>query len=1022
VALICEDDQITYAELDRRASVLATRLELAGAVPDSVVAIVAERSVDFVVGIVAVLKAGAAWLPIEPDTPADRIEYMIKDACAVTVLTQRALTQLPCFGALPIVYLDDHTEPEAIGKMQPRQAVSRHHLAYVIFTSGSTGRPKGVAIEHQQFAAYVRGETLNLKLGDYSDFALVSTLGADLGYSSVFGALTSGACLHVIPAWLASDTDALARYFLQRPVDFIKIVPAHLEALCRSLPESARLPWRCLLVGGELLTRNLVELAQRFAPDCTIVNHYGPTETAVGVFCGVVNLKSERFCGPNVPIGRPWPGTAAYLLDDQLRTVPMWMPGELYIGGESVGRGYVGRGDLTAGRFIPDPFHPKPGSRMYRTGDFARCRSDGQFEFIGRRDGQVKIRGYRVEPGEIEAVLCRHPEVHNAAVVAADREPTGKYLVAWVAVGSAMVTPADLRHFAELSLPHYMIPATFICVDRLKLTPNGKVDRQALPTKAPVSAPVEFLEPMDEMEENLLSIWKKVLGIDHIGIEDNYFALGGDSLRVVQLVQEARRYGITIAAADVLRHQTIRRLRRALQAKLRQGLFPDGIPPVTLPSAEVLRLLPAYVADVYPVSGIQGFILEKYSTSRRGRGIYHIQDCFHIRDASFSLAALETAFHAVVERHPALRTVFDLQSVPPMQWVHRNLSWQIHTEDISMLETGAQEEHISGALRSDRAQPFDVADRETPLFRVKVFLRGKTEFDLMFSCHHAIMDGWGHRVLLNQLVNAYNSVKSATKVDLGEPDSTCREFVAFQAAVRHSSRASAFWHHYMAAIESPVLVQSSIPGPEPDDTGLLRPFEPELGEALMRVARNRAISMQALMLTAWLETLRVWSGEQLVVTGVIVSGRSEHLTDPLSAVGLFWNIVPVVSRRTLPFPEQAAQVQKELVEMEPYSAYPLPQLQADQGGRDLFFSVFRYLNFWNTRAIPDESGVQVLGARAYDRYSYPLLCSAVIHADSSGGYLQLEFDPQKISLDRAEDAIGLYMTYLQEIAAEPSAE
>jgi amino acid adenylation domain-containing protein len=1017
LALICEDDQITYAELDRRASVLENRLREAGAVPDSVVAIIAERSVDFAVGIFSVLKAGAAWLPIEPDTPAARIHFMIKDAGAVAILTQKSLKNVDNFSPLPVLYLDDYRE-SSVALVQPPAAVAPQHRAYVIFTSGSTGRPKGVAIEHRQFSAYVQGEAIKLRLDDCSHFALVSTFAADLGHSTVFGALTTGASLHVIPAWRAADAEALAQYFLHHPVDFIKIVPAHLDALCRSLPESARLPWRCLLVGGELLTRNLVELAQRFAPDCAVVNHYGPTETTVGVFCGEVTPESERFSGPNVAIGSPWPGTTDYLLDEQLRMVPAWMPGGLYIGGDSVGRGYVGRGALTAERFIPDPFHPKHGSRMYYTGDFARYRSDGQVEFIGRRDGQVKIRGYRVEPGEVEEVLCRHPQVHNAAVVAVDRVPGGKQLVAWVAVGSTKITAEDLRHFVEMSLPSYMVPANFVCVDRLILTPNGKVDRQALPAEIPIQATIEFLEPMDEMEENLVSIWKKVLGVDRIGVADNYFALGGDSLRVVQLVHEARHYGITIAAADVLRHQTIRRLRKALQAKLRHGLFPDGVPPLESPTPEVLKLLPADVVDVYPVSGIQSFILEKHASSTGSRGIYHIQDCFHIHDASFSLAALEAALHAVVDRHPALRTVFDLQSVPPMQWVRCSLNWRMETEDISLLPLTAQEDRISIVLRDDRACSFDPADRETPFFRVRVFLRGTTEFDLMFSCHHAIMDGWGHRVLHNQLVRAYISAKLEEKIELGVPDNTYREFVAFQEAVRTSDRAAGFWKSYLNGLQAPELAPDPAPGQESDDSFILHHFDLEMSLGLMRAARSHAASMQALMLAAWLETLRAWSAEQLVVTGVIVSGRSEHLTDPLSAVGLFWNIVPLVSRATLPFPELLAQLQKDLIEMEPYSAYPLPQLQADQGGRELFFTVFRYLNFWNAREIPEESGVQVLSARSYDRYSYPLLCSAVIHANSSGGYLQLEYDPQKISLDRAADVMDRYVALLQKIAAD----
>ena len=1015
LALVCEEERITYAELNQRSATLSRRIVRAGVTPDSIVAIVAERSVAFIVGILAVMKAGAAWLPIEPDIPAERIEYMIRHAPAVAVLTQSGLTLSSTFGPLPVLYLDECTAPAI--QEEPKSAPRSHprQVAYVIFTSGSTGRPKGVAIEHQHIAAYVRAARAKVDLQSVRTFAVVSTMAADLGHTAVFGALTSGGCLHIIPAWRAKDVDALAEYVLQHPIDFVKIVPAHLEALCRALPRSTVLPWRYVFVGGELLTWSVVELVHQLAPDCKVFNHYGPTETTVGVCCGLADPQSEPFQGSSVSIGRPMRGSSVYVLDGNLRPVPTWATGEIYIGGDLVARGYAGAGGATANAFLPDPFSSIPGVRMYRTGDIARYRRDGTIQFLHRRDGQIKINGYRVELGEIEGALCRHPEVRNAAAILVDDPTLGKYLVTWAVVGQSSIKSEELRQFLEKSLPGHMIPRIIVCVEQLKLTPNGKVDRQALPSLVSVADRSKLEEPLDETEENLLAVWQKVLGVEQISVNDNYFSLGGDSLRVIQLVHEARRYGIAIGATDILRNQSIRRLRNSMQAKLRHGLFPDGIPALELPPLQSLPDLPANVIDVYPLSGMQDFIVEKYAQNHGSQGIYHIQESMHFSDEGFSWDALEAAVQTVVDRHPALRTVFNLRGSQPMQWVCQSLSWKAGKEDISHLGLPEQEAHISAALLSDRAQLFDANDHSAPLFRVKVFLRSASNFELLFSCHHAVMDGWGHRVFTNQLLEAYTAIKSGDKPDLGMPDATYREFVAFQEAVRRSDKARQYWQSYLSGVAAPLFPECDSHGPEQSDPSVLRPFDSNLTGALVNVARTKAISMQALMLTAWLETLRSLFDQEPVSTGLLTNGRSEYLSDPLTAIGLFWNLVPVVSRDRGQLVEQAASVQRDLLEMEPYTAYPLPQLLADRGGHEAFSSVFRYLNFWNTKNLPNQTGLELINVRAFDRFSFPLTCSALVGAVDRGGFLHIGYDPRAVSEECARRAMAAYETTLRQI-------
>src|SRR5437016_5684004 len=358
---------------------------------------------------------------------------------------------------------------------------------------------------------------------------------------------------------------------------------------------------------------------------------------------------------------------------------------------------------------------------------------------------------------------------------------------------------------------------------------------------------------------------------------------------------------MAISAGDVLRHQTVRGVRNALRDKTHLDLFPDGIAPIPSASEGTIRRLPAHVTDIYPVTGIQLFMLEKYAQNRGTRGVYHIQECLRLHDDSLSLPALDEAFHLVVDRHPALRTVFDMESTPPMQWVCRDLNWRAHVDDISGLTPHEQDEYVARALLSDRSHLFEYSDHKMPLFRVTVYLRSATELDLFFSCHHALLDGWGHRVMSNQLFEAYSQLKSGIKPELGEPDAGCKEFAAFQEAVRRSPKASAFWRNYLNGIEPPSLNPPAlVPSPEPEQLAFVRPLESADVHALESLARETGISMQALLLGAWMETLHGWSGDRVVVSGVVSNGRSEYLSDPLSAVGLFWNVVPVVSREPLP--------------------------------------------------------------------------------------------------------------------------
>ncbi len=562
-----------------------------------------------------------------------------------------------------------------------------------------------------------------------------------------------------------------------------------------------------------------------------------------------------------------------------------------------------------------------------------------------------------------------------------------------------------------------MVPNNVVCVESLKLTANGKIDRNALPEANTQATDSGDLAPADELEEILTRIWRHVLGAERVGVNDSYFALGGDSLRVIQVVHEARRHGINISSADLLRYQTVRQLRRALRENSRNELFPEGVPSLSPLSQETLRRLPTDAVDVYPISGMQSYILEKYALNKGSQGIYHIQDCIHMKDESFAIESLREAFQAVVDRHPALRTAFHLQSDPPVQWVRPYLNWNLEVDDISSLPIPAQGDYLAQSLSVERSKLFDPNDKEQPLFRLKVYLRSSTEFDFAFSCHHAIMDGWGHRVLMNQFLQAYATIKAGRKVELGSPDSTYREFVTYQHAVTNSSQALSFWQDYLKGMDAPALPASAMPEQGPEQPVVVQEIDPELASALVQAAATHSVSMQALALSVWFDALRDWSHEESMIVGVVTNGRSEVLTDPLSAVGLFWNIVPVVSRKSTA--TQIAEVQRDLIDMAPYSAFSLPRLLADQNVPELFFSVFRYLHFWNVDAPPAESGLEFFETRPHDRYSFPLDLAVLFDADKKGGWLILQYDPARVTGHRAASALECYVKGLRKVAGDP---
>jgi amino acid adenylation domain-containing protein len=529
---------LSYGELDQRSDAIAAALRARGAA-GGVVALLLDRTPDLIAAVLGAFKAGAAYLPLNPDQPEERLAFQVQDAGAGLVLADAG--SAAAAAALGAEVLDAGEAAATAADAGEAAAPGHDDVAYLIYTSGSTGVPKGVEVTHGNLANYVDAVTDRLGLGgDPLRFGVVTTLSTDLGNTSVFGALASGGCLELVPVEAAMDGAAYAAHLAGRPVDVLKITPSHLAALLAS-GDAGVLPSRTLVLGGEAASWALVE-SVRTAGDCKIVNHYGPTETTVG---SLVNADVERAGAQapaaTVPIGRPLANTTVAVVDQELRPVPLGAPGELLIGGAGVARGYRNQPEQTAERFLEDPVRGAAGGRVYRTGDVVRMLADGTIEFLHRVDGQLKIRGFRVEVAEVESVLGEHASVDRIAVVPREDQPGDVRLVAYAVPSNGAEADGDaLRELARRRLPEYMVPSAVVSLDALPLMPNGKLDQAALPVPEEASASADYVAPSSPTEEGIAAIWAEALGVERVGVNDDFFELGGHSLLATQVIARIR--------------------------------------------------------------------------------------------------------------------------------------------------------------------------------------------------------------------------------------------------------------------------------------------------------------------------------------------------------------------------------------------------------------------------------------------------------------------------------------------------
>ncbi len=1013
VAVALDDGALRYGELDARASALARRLRRLDIGAESVVAIVADRTPRTIAAILAILKAGAAYLPIHPETPPDRLRVILEDSCAALLLASPDANAAAA-SALPVdrlVLADalfaDGERPEPIDV-----EVSPDALAYVIYTSGSTGRPKGVLVTHRTLVQSTRARAVCY--GDEPPtFLLVSPLSFDSAVAGLFWSLCSGGTL-----WLASDgfqhdLDALIERAAVGGITHMLCLPSLYGAILDRVRDARRLAsLRIAIVAGESCPSRLVERHRAVAPAVRLFNEYGPTEATV--WCSVHECLAAD-AGRRVPIGRPIPNARLYVVDASLRLAPAGVGGELLVAGAGVTRGYLGRPDLTAERFLPDPFSETPGARVYRTGDRARWLEDGTLEFLGRTDDQVKIRGHRVEPDEVAARLAEHSSITECAVVARADEAGSLRLVAYVVSTTSSEDAAGWRAHLSTCVPPYMIPASFVRVDRLPRTPNGKIDRTALAGRPAVGPSRTLVPPETPTEIALASIWSEVLGVTPVGATDNFYELGGDSIRSIQVLARAGERGLDFPLQLLTRHPTVRELARQLVDGNRSLDAGGEVTSFALiPAADRARL-PPDVEDAYPLAALQSGML-LISELQREAAVFHDVASVHLR-APFDSDALRDALDELASRHPVLRSAFDYSSFSePLQLVRRRAAIPVDVVDLRGTAERAQQRVLDDWIAHERTRGFDWTT--APLLRFAVHRRSDDRFELAYSCHHAILDGWSAATMLVDLFQIYLHRLGRHPAPPRAPVSAYRDFVALERAAVRSVASRAFWTDALAGATVAELPRR-IPATADRERGLHHvEIDAVTAAGVRRVAATAGVSLRDVLLAVHLRALSRITGADDVTTGLVSHGRLER-RDGDRALGVFLNTVPVRMRAGagtwLDLVQGVRRVSTELI---PHRRFPLAEIQRARGGTPLFEAAFNFVHFHVLRPVGHVPGIEVLGERTATATDLPLLVTFSADPSSERLRLGLAHDGARIDAALARLIGEVHVNALRAIAAD----
>ncbi|MET0399988.1 MAG: amino acid adenylation domain-containing protein, partial [Longimicrobiaceae bacterium] len=762
-ALVWDEVELTYAQLDARANQLAHHLRSLGVGPERRVGVLLERGPELIVSILATLKAGGCYVPLDPAYPAERLRMMLEDSSVRVLLGRGDAAAAVDPGGLSVVRLDEAAHALARRSTEaPRGGATAENVAYIVYTSGSTGRPKGVMVAHRHVVQLaVETDYVRFQPGDR--VAQASNASFDALTFEAWGALMNGATLVGIPRDVLLSPPAFRDTLREQRITTLYQTTALLNQLSHEQPDIFA-PLREVLFGGQAVDADSVRRILQAGGPRRLLHMYGPTETTA--WCSYEQVEHVVEGALTVSVGRATGNQRIYLLDAALEPVPVGVPGEAYVGGDGVVRGYLDRPELTAERFVPDPFGGEPGGRMYRTGDRLRWRSAGVLEFVGRVDEQVKIRGFRIEPGEVESAVAAHPAVREARVIVREDPAFGmpgeKRLVAYV-VGEVEVE--ELRTYLRRSLPEYMVPGGFVVLEKLPLTPNGKLDVKALRAPELGAGIAAYVAPRTVVEEVLAGIWAEVLKTERVGVEESFFDLGGHSLLATQVISRVRQaFGVEVPLRALFEAPTV----AALAARVEE-LRGAGVSPAP-PIERVPR------GGALPLSFAQQrlWLVDRLEP---GSAAYNMAAALRLRGA-LDAAALRASLDALVARHESLRTTFAERGGAPVQVVHPAAPAALVMLDLGGVAEAAREAEAKRLAVEEALRPFDLAGG--PLLRGALLRLGEDDHVLLVTLHHVVGDGWSMDVLVREVSVLYTALSRGEEPGLGELPVQYADFAVWQ--------------------------------------------------------------------------------------------------------------------------------------------------------------------------------------------------------------------------------------------------
>jgi tyrocidine synthetase-3 len=1037
-AVRCGDRQLSFGDLEAAANRWSGALRRRGLRTGDLVALCVERSPELVVWLLAILKAGGAYMALDPSYPRERLAAMLEDGRPRILLTERRwLDRLPAHDAALLLGAELADEVATL-EGEPVEWVTPDELAYVLFTSGSTGRPKGVMVTHRGLSNYLEWAVAAYEVAAGDGAPVHSAVGFDLTVTSLFAPLLAGCEIRLLPE--DSGPEALAAE-LRRHSGFslVKVTPSHFEVLRHGLkPGDLGSSTGVLVVGGEALYWQQVAEWRERAPKTRIVNEYGPTETVVGCCVYEAPAAGGARSGP-VPIGRPIANTRLYVVDRTLDLVPFGATGELAIGGAGIARGYLRRPGTTAEKFVPDPFGGEPGERLYRTGDLVRYLANGDLEFVGRTDQQVKIRGHRIELGEIESVLRAHPAVSEACVVARETTAGDLQLAAYV-VAPGEVSDASLRSHLAAFVPEVMVPGALIRLAEMPLDRHGKVDRKLLPVPELGIAGNGTAPPRTALEARLAGLWGEVLGREGIGVDDRFFVLGGVSIRAVRLISRINEQeSAELQLPDLFKNQTVAALATHLAVEGRRSPLGRarelGLERINGLAARILgdelqrALLPEAFEEILPLSGIEKGMLY-YSLLMLDQPIYHDQFAY-----LFSIPDTETFFHAfklATQRHGILRSAFQLYRFEePIKIVLATASFGSEVEDLRGLDDGEQQRRIAAYRADDLARKFD-PDGQV-LWRLKLFRLTGDVHCVVWSWHHAILDGWSNLSLWVEMNDL------CARDDLGEIDrlpplkSGYRDYLAISLGRSASPETERFWRAAMAGHHRSKLPFNRAKTRDPLAVGMgARELSlgGELLSQLRSLALDRHVSLQTLCFGAHVLLLAITAVEADPVTGLVTHDRPP-IQDGDRILGCFLNSLPV---RVEPgaYATPAALIaalhafRTEVREHE----IPLVDIaaligQRTEGGNPIFDTLFNFMDFHVAERVRDNVLFRPMGSeemvRRFELRSSEMtntLFDVEVSTTLDRFFVRIKFSPRHFELEDIERALLLYRRILERFARD----